>query len=353
MGRLVACIVVALTLLATSPDRSHAQSAALAPPPRTVADITAILDQQKPSPGAAAKRRAEADEPSPAGADAAALARFYYKRGEARSVLGRYADAIADADKALAAGRGHLPPNEISLILQLQGLQYSYMGDPKRALELFLTRAREAIASGNKGPLFNTYHFISSILIHTGDLSQAEAYVRKVQALLSEARSWRPYALYGSNWQAEVSEATGALAEAKGQFGEAEAAFRRAELAKRETLKASAKWPLAPPRSQLEFNIDSMISAQGRVKARQGRLAEAEADVRRALLNRLTAAGKYTSGTAQQASALADVLAQQGRYPEPPWPRRRDQGGPGALRRVFPQRLEIEREIAQRVKPTT
>jgi CHAT domain-containing protein len=317
MGRLnVASVLVAFVLLAISPGPGHAQTADLTAPSRTVADITAILDQQKPSPGAASKMRAEADQPPPTGGGAAALARFYYKRGEARSVLGRYADALADADSALAAGKGHLPPNEISLIRQLQGLQYTYMGDPGKALELFLTRAREAVQAGNKGPLFNTYHFISSILIHTGDLSQAETYVRKSQALLSEARTWSSFPLYGSNWQAEVSEATGVLAEAKGQFGEAEAAFRRAEIAKRETLRASAKWPVAPPRSQLEYNIDSMIAAQGRVKARQGRLAEAEADVRQALLNRLTAAGKYTSGTAKQANALADVLAEQGRYPE-------------------------------------
>jgi CHAT domain-containing protein len=315
MGRLDACIVVALILLATSPQRSYAQTAAPAPP-GTVADITAILDQQKPNPGAAAKKRAEADEPPPAGADAAALARFYYKRGQARSELGRYADAIADADSALAAGKGHLPPNEISLIRQLQGLQYYFTGDMKKAMEIYLTRAREAIASGNKGPLMNTYRFISTMLIRSGDLTQAETYVRKVQALVSESRSWGGFPLYGSNWQSELYEATAGLAEARGRFAEAEAAFRRAEISRRETLLVLAKWPVAPPRALFELNIDAMISAQGRMKARQGRLVEAEADVRRALLNRLTAAGKYTTGTAQQAAALAEVLAQQGRYPE-------------------------------------
>jgi CHAT domain-containing protein len=315
MGRLiVALVLVVCALLAISAAPGRAQTAPL--PSTPGADVTAILDQQKPSPGSASKMRAEADQPPPPGAAAAALARFYYKRGEARSVLGRYTDAIADVEAALAAGKGRLPPIEFSLIRQLQATQYLYMGDPKKALEIFLTRAREAIQSGNKGPLFNTYRHISSILIHTGDLVQAETYVRKSQALLSEARSWGSFALYGSNWQAEVFEATGALAEAKGQFAEAEAAFRGAELAKRATLVAMAKWPVAPPRSQVEYNIDTLISALGRAKARQGRLAEAEADTRQALLNRLTAAGKYTSGTAQQAGALADVMAEQGRYKE-------------------------------------
>src|SRR5260221_6688974 len=168
--------------------------------------------------------RAEADQPPPPpSAGAAALARFYYKRGELRSMLGRHADALADADSALAAGKGHLPPgSEMSLMRQLQANQYTSLGDPKKALDAFLTRAREATQSGNKGPLLNTYRHISSILIPTGDLNQAETYVRKIQALLAEARTWNSFPLHSSNWQGEFHEATGALAEAKGQFADAE-----------------------------------------------------------------------------------------------------------------------------------
>jgi CHAT domain-containing protein len=315
MDRLaISFLLVAFVLLAISPGSVHAQ--ALVAPARTVTDITAILDQQKPDPRAASKMRAAADQTPPVGATPADLARFYYKRGEARSELGRHADALSDAEAALAAGKGRLSAGEMSPMRQLQGMEYSFLGDPKKALEAFLLRAREAATGQNKGPLFNSYRWIGSILIHMGDLAQAETYLRKSQALLTEARTWNGFPLYGSNWQAELYEATGALAEAKGQFAEAEAAYRRAELAKREVVVASAKWPIAPPRGQMEFNVDSMIAAQGRVKARQGRLAEAEADIRQALLNRLTLAGKYTSGTAQRTSGLADVLVEQGRYPE-------------------------------------
>jgi CHAT domain-containing protein len=309
--------VVSFALLAVSAEPSHAQSPTPAAPAGTVTDITAILDQQKPNPGAAAKMRAAADEPPAAGAGPAELARFYYKRSEARSTLGRHADALADAESALAAAaKGHLGAVEISLMRQMQGTQYLFLGDPKKAMETFLLRAREATQTGSNGPLFNTYRSIGSILIHTGDLGQAETYLRKSQALLAQVRTSNVFPLYGSNWRAEVDEETGELAEARGQFAAAEAAYRRAELAKRETLVLLVKWPVAPPRSQLELNIDTMIAAQGRVKARQGRLAEAEADVRQALLNRLTAAGKYTSGTAQETAALADVLVAQGRYGE-------------------------------------
>jgi CHAT domain-containing protein/tetratricopeptide (TPR) repeat protein len=314
--RRVGRFLVAMALLATQVGRAFAETPAVMPSPSTQRDVTAILDQQKPDPAAAAKMRTDADQPPPSGADAPSLARFYYKRGETRSVLGRYADAIADAQTAITVGKGHLPPNELSLIRQLEGLQYQYLGDPKKSLAVFLIRVKEATQGGNRGSLFNSYRFISMLQIRLGDLAQAEIYVRKIETLLSEARSWKNFPMFGANWQAELYEASGNLAEAKGLYADAEAAYRKAELAKRQVMAQAERehWPA--PRSQFEFNIDSMISAQGRAKARQGRLAEAEADIRRALLGRLTAAGKYNSATAGQANSLAEVLTGEGRYAE-------------------------------------
>ena len=52
------------------------------------------------------------------------------------------------------------------------------------------------------------------------------------------------------------------------------------------------------------------------MKAREGRLAEAEADVRRGLLSRLRARGKYSVTTTTHIDMLAFVLREQGRYAE-------------------------------------
>ena len=60
------------------------------PPPRTIKDITAILDQQTVTdPEKAAQRVAKADEKPPAAGDAETLARFYYARGKVADALGR------------------------------------------------------------------------------------------------------------------------------------------------------------------------------------------------------------------------------------------------------------------------
>jgi hypothetical protein len=55
----VAFLTVTLSALAAASTQGYAQAAFVAPP-RTITDITAILDQQKPNPDTARKLRAEA-----------------------------------------------------------------------------------------------------------------------------------------------------------------------------------------------------------------------------------------------------------------------------------------------------
>jgi hypothetical protein len=75
----------------------------LVAPPRTISDIAAILDQQKPDPGRIAELTSAADAPVPSGLKGLALADFYYKRAQARALLGRGDDALADAELAVTA----------------------------------------------------------------------------------------------------------------------------------------------------------------------------------------------------------------------------------------------------------
>ena len=59
-----------------------------------------------------------------------------------------------------------------------------------------------------------------------------------------------------------------------------------------------------------------MVTGQARMKAKQGRLAEAEADARRALLSRLKDEGKYSPATTTYIGTLAAILVDEGRYPD-------------------------------------
>jgi CHAT domain-containing protein len=304
-------------------NTADAAPAVFVAPPRSIADITAILDSEKPDPAKIEFIRAAADAAPPASASREQLARFYYDRGGARSALGRLGDAMADANKALETGRGAVELNLLGRLMQFVGLQFSAAGDPKRALEIFLRQGKEMDGPGAKGYQFDANRQIAAIHLQMGDVAQAEAYLRRNMALIVEARTsglpgWRTsYAGMGQAMESTVESHRAMIFEARGQFRDAEVSYLLAEQRLRggiESLLASSKNP--PPRAQLLQSADFLGMGQGRMKARQGRLAEAEADARKVLLSRLKARGKYHPSIPRFIMGLADVLVEQGRYAE-------------------------------------
>lgn len=292
-------------------------------PPRTITDITAILDSEKPDLKVIQELQATADA-APIGKQAREdLAQFYFDRGNARAQLGRLADSIADASKAVEVGRGVVSFNLMGRFTQLLALEYSVAGDPKKALEIYQRILREtANAPGAKGYQFATNRQISSILIQMGDIAQAEAYLRRSLSAIQEARTsglpgWRAsYAKFGQNWEAEIDFNRAVIFEARGQFAEAEAAYRLAEQRKRAGMKALLGADNPPSESVVLQGIDATVLSQARTKARQGRLEEAEVDARRALLARLKDTGKFNPVTPRYVVGLSGILVEQGRYAE-------------------------------------
>ncbi len=290
-------------------------------PPRTITDITAILDQEKPDPKKIEALKAEANA-TPSGRSADELARAYYNRGAARASLGRVSEALADANKALEVARGGVDLNLLGRLQQFAGLQYLATGNPRQALAVFSDQIRQMNAPGGKGYLFGGNVQIAAILIQMGDIAQAEGYLRRSVALITEARTsglpgWRTsYAARGQSWEADVENHKAMIFEARGRFQEAEASYRLAEQRRRGSLKTLQSLPNPPPPGQVLRAADGMVLAQARMKARQGRLAEAEAEARRALLARLKDQGKYNAATPRFITGLADILVEQGRYEE-------------------------------------
>lgn len=292
-------------------------------PPRTIADITAILDSEKPDVKLIEELKADADS-KPTGKESREdLAQFYFDRANARSQLGRLAESIADASKAVEVGRGAVSAHMMGRLLQLLSLQYAAAGDPKRALEVMQRLLRETSnAPGAKGYQISANRAVASILIMMGDVAQAEAYLRKSSAAIQEARTsglpnWRnAYAKLGQNWESELEGTRAMIFEARGQFSEAEAAYRIAEQRKRAGLKGVMEWENPPAETIMLQAIDAAVLSQARMKARQGRLAEAEVDARRALLSRLKDTGKYNPVTPRYVMGLAGILVEEGRYEE-------------------------------------
>ena len=76
-----------------------------------------------------------------------------------------------------------------------------------------------------------------------GDIAQAEAYLRRSEPQIQEARtSGLPgkraaYNVYGQSWEAEIELGRATLFETRGQFREAEASFKLGELRRRAAIK--------------------------------------------------------------------------------------------------------------------
>ena len=302
-------------------DAGMVQPAFVAPP-RTIADITAILDREKPDEAKIAERKANADAPPPSNASPAKLAQFYYDRGAARALLARSKDALADGLQALAVGKGAIEFKQVSRIRQFVALQYRAIGDPKQAISVFDSIVREGNQLGVRGTMINALSNIAGTLVSMGDVTQAGTYAGRVEALVQEARgspnpNWRrSYSIYGHSWEADNDSVRGLVFEARGQYAEAEAAYRRAEAFRRVAVKDTPRFDYPPPVEQMILAADNALLWVARNEAKQGRLSEAEADARRALLSVLAQRGKYAPVAPTFIVGLAGILVEQGRYQE-------------------------------------
>jgi CHAT domain-containing protein/tetratricopeptide (TPR) repeat protein len=287
------CLVVAW--VAEPAPAALAQRAGFVAPPRTIADITAILEQERPDPAKRAKAEADASAEPPASADRAKLRDFYFRRAQARAGIGRLAEAVTDCEKAVANSSDYV--NEGSVIENYQEILMRHNGKHKEAIALLNKMAQRLnVSTTNKGRAFG-------INLRTA-------------ALLSQARSWPNFQPYLSNAEGNVEAGKGLLFSARGRFREAETAFSKAEGLRRDALVKSRSWPLKFTQSQFEIGIDFMAADAGMAKSAQGRHAEAEVDVRRALLSRLRSVGKYHIDTANMLDRFSWVLMEQARVKE-------------------------------------
>ena len=200
-------------------------------PPRTIADITAVLDDEKPDPATLAKLRDEAEAEPEKGLSISDLAEFYLDRGNARTKLARNADAIADAKKGLAipcaASRLMMGRLRVSCLAKQIAA-----GDLKAAVEIFQRIIRETQNVRDMGVSFRHQPEHQRTLILSGDTAQAEGYLRRMQTYLMTGPAAFPKAgslqFCGRGWEADFEGGRATIFEARGQYREAETAYRKA-----------------------------------------------------------------------------------------------------------------------------
>ncbi len=276
---------------------------AFVPPPRTIQDVTAILDQQALADAATtAKIRASADQEAPTNGRDDALAEFYVRRGGAARQIGRVGQAIDDFARAieLADRTGNTPLQwwvELAAV-ELQG------GDPSRAAD-YVRRGMNLVRNTSHRAFIIAFNkHLTEVYLRSGDIDSAQRSLNAAVTVFEETPT-SEWSLDGrANLLSAVRMAQAAVASARGQFNEAERHYREAIESDR-TRPPERGWVVDINRMKMALTIAS-----------QGRLTEAEYEARSALLGALARNGRYSVHVAQILEGLAKVLSRQGRFKE-------------------------------------
>lgn len=309
---ILACVGVAI---AASAAATASAQGIFTPPPRTISDVIAVLEQQKPNEALVARRRQAAAAEPPAGASGQALANFYYQRALAKSALGRPREAIADGQLALEnaerSSRLH------SIVRQFVVGQYMINLEPRKALSAALEWAKELGPSAPLNARLSNGSQIVRNQIAMGDLAAAEATLKSLDQIVERSdKNATPEQrdLYSDTWHASVENARGRYFAAHGRWKEAEASLVKAEAGYADGMAKRPRWPNGPDIAIMQQASLQVIAFLSQTRRAQGRLAEAEVDARRALLAQLGTAGKYHTSTARLCLVLGMVMRDEGRF---------------------------------------
>ena len=267
------------------------ESTSFVPPPRTITDITAILDQQPiADPEGSARRVAKADEEPPPDAGASTLARFYYARGKAANAIGRQLQYVEDL--RTAAGYDEQSTTSNSRLWSDLAWAESMVGNYKSAIRHM--KRRVAAEDKNWGAQGN----LTRMLVRSGDMAAAEAAERRTLQLIDSSRRphpWKP--VMRAITRFSVLEGQGRYAEAEPLLRTAMAAFEEAGLA-----AENPSW------------LENRRADLARILRWQRRYVEAEIVARDALLKALERSGKRSGTVARLVKDLGQILRSQGRY---------------------------------------
>jgi CHAT domain-containing protein len=322
-GRLGWRLCLLTACLASPAASSHAQTpppaaTPMVAPPRSIADITAVLDQYRPDPAKAAAEKAAADAQPAPGLEGGALAHFYYQRGIAAGEVGRVPQQLADLRHALELGTG---TTDVSFILGALGAAEFQAGNPANAIRLTERRIALDDRGGVRGREFGTYAALVRYNIARGSLDEAARRLEEVRAMFANlnfgARGTPQFFMLQPVFKAGIADAETELALARGQYREAEASARNAvELHDKHIEIYPKRSGEKPPLISVEHQRDEQIVNIAVALREQGKLIDAEVEARRALTNTLKSVDRYNAWTAGRLNVLTAILLEQGRAAE-------------------------------------
>jgi CHAT domain-containing protein len=293
------------------------QGESFVPPPRTIADVTAILDQQKPDPARAEANRKAADAAPPPGASGDALAQFYFDRATAAQQLGRAEQQVRDLHEAERIGRES--GADIDRIMQSLVIANSQVGNANAAL-VAVKAWQDAVPDNIWGEKLGSKAVLVNVYARLGNIPAAEQALVDTESFFKTYKSHKTWPIFYEDWYALLLTARANLETERGHLGAAEATWREAirnrQISLQKYEQEQAATPSAFPRQTLETGETTAMLSLANVLRLEGKLLEAEVSARRALLLLLERRTRYSVETAGAMVGLAYILNDQGRYAE-------------------------------------
>ena len=292
------------------------------PPPRSINDVTRILDEQTRDNAAAVEAaRKQADETPPGDATTRQLAEFFKTRARAANVLGRAKQVVADTQQAVRYFRQINA--DLDVPLWDLGRAEIFAGNYNRgiaALKESLSRFNTSIDRGNHdlGFYVTVSGGLAGLLAESGNSDEAEQTLRSGENLLSQFAEYvNPVLVKFLDISLIFGRASILMVE--GKYSEGETALRQilASISKEETITIGSVFPgLDVDQMSLHVLYGHSVAKLAENLRLQGRLLEAENVIREALLAGLKSHGRNSGYAAGLIRQLGSILYAQGRYEE-------------------------------------
>lgn len=291
-------------------------------PPRTIADVLALLQRYQPEPQKVAQARTLLHAPAPTSDRPGDLYAHHNARAWAAQALGDNRTEIEAFEKAVQASTG-LPREHLDA---LQSLSNAQMAGGNRSQGLALRAQALALASQEPGRQLTLSLGLILVYGETGELEAMREVRSRLDGYYTAARNQSRAAAWMDFYEGMYHWAVAYALQVERKATEAEVAFRRAMIAlERDQDKARYR------ARSLGSNDPGLAAGVLEVSARnwdytelyfaqfliaRDRLDEAELALRNLLGRQLKRIGRYNMNTATTLAVYATLLSAQGRFQE-------------------------------------
>ncbi|MCG8545583.1 MAG: tetratricopeptide repeat protein, partial [Alphaproteobacteria bacterium] len=289
------------------------QGSSYTPPPRSTADVMALLDQKFEEQEATSSHERQAARallakgPAP-GLSGDALARFYESRALSARKVGDIKVETRDLQRAVNLTDGQTGNFSARVRFQL-ALAQLRGGNILDAIQSTTDAIDAAPDIGRKGAKTVWHGMLARWHTRIGDLRSARESLETSEDILDEIRYGQKWDSLGPNWTNSFQVAQGGLLIAEGRYREAEVLYRSAlqTVLDGKIVQVIQSRDTAESLARRELSVALML---------QGRLSEAEAEARLALFNIVELFGLKSTHIGSRLREFGRVIGNQGRYEE-------------------------------------